>query len=404
MEREKPLLPTKSVQAATDHAAVHKSRASGLQPFAIFLSPEEELCSPTVGRWGCEWPRPKKGPRKRGGPAENYGDVGELIERTQRQGPWPLDHPLPLPRWSDEKTKYYKLGSVSEFQEMATKIELQLQRVLEEQNYNTVGNFLTFYEAYKENPIKNVMDFYQCYSPKITPQNYSCVGLAFELWFRLQKLENLYPELAKFLCVVSCEENIESIYEYSSRLDTASSSIEKEHVLVCLKFDINGRKGVLLCDPGYHVARVVTVMYDKAFPNTGWFIQSEENNIRKEYNYQISPYSDRFVEWNERTTKGSQIDIFTGLIYVERPYITAVDVTDRRNIVYNFKSLLSRDQKGHLIAGLYFKVKEGSDEFTIFYQDMGKQRVKMNFSSFLTPEVRKLKSNLQKKSLKLLYK
>lgn len=51
------------------------------------------------------------------------------------------------------------------------------------------------------------------------------------------------------------------------------------------------------------------------------------------------------------------------------------------------RSLLSRDQKGNLIAGVYFKVKPKNDEFTVFYQDMGKQRVKMSFSELLQTEV-----------------
>lgn len=72
---------------------------------------------------------------------------------------------------------------------------------------------------------------------------------------------------------------------------------------------------------------------------------------------------------------------------MEREYLTAVDVTERRNLVYNFRSLLSRDPKGNLIAGLYFKLKKDFDEFTLFYQDSGKQRIKMNFATFLTPDV-----------------
>lgn len=51
------------------------------------------------------------------------------------------------------------------------------------------------------------------------------------------------------------------------------------------------------------------------------------------------------------------------------------------------RSLLSRDQKGHLVAGVYFKVKPKNDEFTIFYQDMGKQRTKMSFSSLTESDV-----------------
>lgn len=51
--------------------------------------------------------------------------------------------------------------------------------------------------------------------------------------------------------------------------DTMPSTLEKEHCLMCMRFEFNGRSGVLLCDPGYHVARVVTVMDDRAYPHTG---------------------------------------------------------------------------------------------------------------------------------------
>lgn len=64
--------------------------------------------------------------------------------------------------------------------------------------------------------------------------------------------------------------------------------------------------------------------------------------------------------------------------------MTAIDVTERRNLVYDFRSLLSRDTKGHLIAGCYFKIKPGQQEFTLFYQNQsGRERVKMNFNMFL---------------------
>lgn len=157
---------------------------------------------------------------------------------------------------------------------------------------------------------------------------------------------------------------------------------------MCLKVEFDGRKGTLLCDPGYHVARVVTLMSDRAYPNTGWFIQSSENGIIKEYNYSLVPDDNNYVEWREITTtpNGKQKE-FISIIYTGKKYLTAVDVTERRNLVYNFKSLLSRDQKGNLIAGIYFKVLMNSEEFTIFYQDMGKKRVKMPFSAFRQSEV-----------------
>lgn len=224
------------------------------------------------------------------------------------------------------------------------------------------------------------------YSPPITSKHHTCVGLALELWYRLS-ID--LPNISQHLYLVSCEENIEYIHEYTSLNDIMNvTTLEKEHVLLCMKFEINSeRSGILLCDPGYHVSRVITITNDKLYPNTGWFTQSHENDIKKEYNYQFSPHNERFVEWNEKTTRKCVQETFTGLIYVGRPYLTSIDVTERRNLTYTFKSLLSRDQKGNLIAGIYYKVKKNNDEFTIFYQDMGKQRVKMKFSSFLQPNV-----------------
>lgn len=56
---------------------------------------------------------------------------------------------------------------------------------------------------------------------------------------------------------------------FSDRLNTVAYSLEKEHVLLAMKVEVDGRSGVLLCDPGYHVGRVVTVMGDGVYPHTG---------------------------------------------------------------------------------------------------------------------------------------
>lgn len=72
------------------------------------------------------------------------------------------------------------------------------------------------------------------------------------------------------------------------------------------------------------------------------------------------------------------------VIFVEKPFTAPIDVTERRNLVYNFRSLLARNTKGYLTAGIYFSVEEkGPGTFTIFYQDEGiKKRTKMNFVDF----------------------
>ncbi|KOC62246.1 hypothetical protein WH47_04004 [Habropoda laboriosa] len=182
----------------------------------------------------------------------------------------------------------------------------------------------------------------------------------------------------------------------------AADSREKEHVLVCLKIEINGRKGVMLLDPGYHVARVITVMEDKLYPHTGWFIQSDEPDCKKEYNYFLCANDPDYVEWHERKTRSGILErTQVALIYVARPYLTAIDVTERRNLVYNFRSLLARDTKGHITAGIYFPVvldMNSAQTFTIFYQtSSGKKRVKMPFNKFCSSI--KVNTNAEEKEI-----
>ncbi|KAK9883615.1 hypothetical protein WA026_001788 [Henosepilachna vigintioctopunctata] len=282
--------------------------------------------------------------------------------------------------------KCYELKSMGQYHKLNCEIEIFLQKLLQELNYNTVDNMLAFYRAYIKWGNGNLAKFFKSYSPPISPPNLTCVGLALELWSRMRNLDLAFVDLSEYFFVASCEENIASLSEYLSAreyLEAAAYASQKEHVLLCLKIQIGNRRGILLCDPGYHVGRVVTVMQDNAYPHTGWFIQSDENNLRKEYNYQYVPSNEDYIEWTSRTVKDDVVQSSeTSLIYVSRAYLTAVDVTERRNVVYNFRSLLSRDRKGNLIAGMYFKVKECCDEFTIFYQDCGKKRVKMKFSDF----------------------
>jgi len=143
----------------------------------------------------------------------------------------------------------------------------------------------------------------------------------------------------------------------------------------------------MLLDPGYHVARVITVMADKLYPHTGWFTQSDEPTCKKEYNYCLCDKDLDYVEWHERKTRPGALEkMQIALIYVARPYLTAIDVTERRNLVYNYRSLLARDTKGHVTAGIYFPVVldiNNTQTFTIFYQTSnGKKRIKIEFNKF----------------------
>lgn len=134
---------------------------------------------PTVGRWGYEWPswlvREKVSSRTRADtkegfkegsrvlkgrrPGDNDKSLTKLIEAKQVNGIWPLIHPLPLPIWENEPVKTYKLKSIKEYEVLASEIEMHLQKLLEEHNYDTVGNLIEFYENFKMSGCKNVLEF-----------------------------------------------------------------------------------------------------------------------------------------------------------------------------------------------------------------------------------------------------
>ncbi|KPI99773.1 hypothetical protein RR46_04747 [Papilio xuthus] len=240
-------------------------------------------------------------------------------------------------------------------------------------------NFISLYDAF-EKSAEPLQQLFGKYNPPIRPRQHTCVGLGFELLRRWRSLDKRRPGFAAACALVSCEEAVEDVREYVTC---------GKPVMVCVQIVMDGRAGVLLADPGYHVPRVVTVMADRGYPHTGWFTLSEEPLCRKEYSYGFSPLNSGYVEWRERETRGPKFKCQTSLVYVARPYLDGVNVTERRNLVYNFRSLLARDQKGHLIAGLYFPVGgRGKDaQFTLFF-DTGaeKHKTKYKFNSFINPD------------------
>ena len=250
---------------------------------------------------------------------------------------------------------------------------------------NNIVHYFRLYHDFKKSGEVNLEHFYRKYQPLIVNERHTCVGQGFELLRRLCGLNKRFPGIASGLYLASCEETIGDVGAYVGGPPAADVG-EKEHVLVCLKVEINKRRGIMLLDPGYHIARVITVMTDKCYPHTGWFIQSDEPGAgKKEYNYTLCSEDADYVEWHERKTSGpsalerSQV----ALIYVARPYLTAIDVTERRNLIYNYRSLLARDFKGHLVAGVYFQVTLESPAFNIFHQTTrGKKRTKIPFEKF----------------------
>lgn len=236
------------------------------------------------------------------------------------------------------------LLQIWQYEDIVALIELLLQRMIEETHYDTVHNFLDFYQSFKKSNAKNLRRFFQKYVPPVNRRHHMCVSLGMEI---ISRISEVYPEIADLFYLVSCEEACEDIASYvehceEQRIEIAAFSLEKEHALVALKVNVAGRDGILILDPGYHVSRAVTIMQDQNYPHTGWFTQSDEPACKREYSYVFNEDSDSFIEWRERTMRAGKQKVETSLVYVERPYMTAIDVTVRRNLVYNFRWVFIR--------------------------------------------------------------
>lgn len=236
-------------------------------------------------------------------------------------------------------------------------------------------------------PDKTLKEYFPKYNPPIRARKHTCVGLGMEVIKRLKVLEKDFPGLSRSMMLVSCDENIEDLLDYTTSCAGPQGFLietEKDHVMMAVNVRIGDRQGVFLSDLGYHIARVVTVMSDRCYPHTGWFTQSDEPHCRKEYNYQFNLNNSNYVEWHERETRGSKVKERLSLVYIAKPYLTAVSVTEKRNLIWDLRSLLARDPKGRLTSGIYFPLKPKDNQFTMFYEsNAGKQRKKLKFETFL---------------------
>lgn len=69
----------------------------------------------------------------------------------------------------------------------------------------------------------------------------------------------------------------------------------------------------------------------------GWFTQSDEPHCRKEYKYQFNVHNTNYVEWHERETRGAVVKERLSLVYVARAYLSAVSVTEKRNLIWDLR-------------------------------------------------------------------
>lgn len=88
-------------------------------------------------------------------------------------------------------------------------ISSRLQTIIEKLHF-TINRFYKDYIASGETVLER---FYHKYQPLITREHHTCVGLGFELLYRLRCLNKRFPGIAGGLYLVSCEEVLFMIHK-----------------------------------------------------------------------------------------------------------------------------------------------------------------------------------------------
>lgn len=280
-------------------------------------------------------------------------------------------------------TRHLEISSDRDFEDLISRMTLCVRDQLERHCYNTIGSFATFYKSFRKSGYyeRSLEEFYRQYQPPIAADHYSCVGLSLDLAQRLMRLERFFPGVSSAIFLASCEEDIGNVNRYASTPIPDTHTSEKEHVVVALNIKLRDRVGVLVFDSGYHVAHPVVVMKDGQHPHTGWFKPGGTCRSRRFYDYTLH-HSGRYVLWGVKEARNGVEQSETALIYTNQAFVSPVGSTERRNLVYNFKSLLKRDANGNVIAGIYFAMRTAAEpgRFTLFYRTKADEQMESKIS------------------------
>jgi len=140
-------------------------------------------------------------------------------------------------------------------------LEPIVQKHLDEHNYHAVRGFIKFYQAYQKN--RDVP-----FEDPITAEHYTSVELAMDLLNKIQtNLHPAYPDIVTKLFIASCEGEYDG--DYTKNSPPPLYFVFKEHIMLGLNINVNGRSGRIILEPGYQASKAVVVMKDRKYPHTG---------------------------------------------------------------------------------------------------------------------------------------
>lgn len=157
-------------------------------------------------------------------------------------------------------------------------------------------------------------------------------------------------------------------------------------------------------DPGYHIAKPITVMQDGLAPHSPPYISTFGNTV-KTNSYEFYEHNSAYVVWNLTKAKGSSdVEEQESIIHVAHPFLSGYDIAERRNLVFNMKTLVNRTREGELASGMYFFLGPiETAKLTIFWKGSDENKlnqVKIPFLHFLSEQETSTKSISDRQNVK----
>uniref|UniRef100_A0A8D9ADR2 Uncharacterized protein n=1 Tax=Cacopsylla melanoneura TaxID=428564 RepID=A0A8D9ADR2_9HEMI len=265
--------------------------------------------------------------------------------------PQPTDHPLPeyteahfipKPQWSPVHGPlvFNTTDELVNFRDRLVNVHNLLTNNV---TYNSVNSLISLYQDFKTSQHIHHGDlgqFYLHYKPVVSDDHMNCVGLTIRLRKQLVKeLHNDFPDIDKYLFYSAGESRVKENNDLFTRPSLRGDE-KWRHVALALHFIIKDRPGYFFLDQSFN-APVVTLMKDKEYPHQANFSVPYKYN-KDDYLYSLS--DNGFVNFTRYSLDFLSVDSrkTTGGFYLRQAHDSILDVTEKRALVKQKRSIVSR--------------------------------------------------------------
>lgn len=246
-----------------------------------------------------------------------------------------------------------KLSDEKDLESLVDEIKKVRGQVFEEYPFNSVDDFLEFYDdVTKAQAVSDLGNYLKNYKAKFHP-HLDCIGTTLDIIEALSsKMTAKRPSIAKHIYLAAVQFDMHTKLEQLMSVDAAymNSTVGKRipRVMIALDFTLGTRLGHLVLDAGYAISpEVLVVMQDGKDPTKA----NEKLNKReiREFEYEITS--------NKKFIIGKDLELNYYLIYLGDPYCLPRYIPHKFDLLHYDRSFVKRNAENEAQAGFYFEAQ-----------------------------------------------